>query len=111
MQSSSRNACLDSQVLTRAEVTFLLDKISKEYDAVEQFMKTSNFETRLSHFIKEGKPMLQVMLIHIRVVVVMLQLIRAVRNGDWEGHLNALIAFVKFFFFFFFFFFFLPLIN
>ena len=60
-------------------------------------------------FHQGREPMLQVMLIYIRVVVVMLQLIRAVRNGDWEGHFNALIAFVNFFFFFFIFF--LHLIN
>ena len=40
----------------------------------------------------------QVILIYMRMVVVIIQLIRAVRNGVWEGHLNAVIEFVNCFF-------------
>ena len=40
----------------------------------------------------------QDILVYMRMVSLMLQFIRAVRTGDWEGHLNALSVFVKYFF-------------
>ena len=40
----------------------------------------------------------QVMLVYMRMVMLMLQFIRAVCYSDWEGHLNALAKFVKYFF-------------
>ena len=73
----------------------LLYKIFKGFDAVYQFMKTSNCETHFSSFNKEAKPMHQVIQIYMKTVVIMLQFIRVIRNGDWKGHLNALSEFVK----------------
>ena len=67
-----------------------IEKISEGYEVAEQYIRTSNFETLLSSFNKEGKQLHQAMLINMRMVTIMLDFIRAVRNGDWTMHLNTL---------------------
>ena len=64
-------------------------EMSKGHEEVKQYVKDSDFETKLKGFNKQGNHMHQVMLVYMRMVMLMLQFIRAVRNGDWEGHLNA----------------------
>ena len=75
-----------------------IEKISEGYEVAEQYIRTSNFETLLSSFNKEGKQLHQAMLIYMRMVTIMLDFIRAVRNGDWTMHLNTLEQFTKYFF-------------
>ena len=54
----------------------------------------SDFEIKLKGFNKEINLMHQVMLVYMIMVMLMLQFIRAVRKGVWEGNLNALVKFV-----------------
>ena len=75
-----------------------IEKISEGYEVAEQYIRTSNFETLLYSFNKEGKQLHQAMLIYMRMVTIMLDFIRAVRNGDWTMHLNTLEQFTKYFF-------------
>ena len=74
------------------------EEMSKGHEDVKQYVKDSGYEQKLEGFNKEGNLMHQVMLVYMRMVLLMLQFIRAVRNGDWEGHLNALAKLVKYFF-------------
>ena len=74
------------------------EEMSKGHEDVKQYVKDSGYESKLEGFNKGGNLMHQVMLVYMRMVLLMLQFIRAVRNGDWEGHLNALAKFVKYFF-------------
>ena len=73
-----------------------LEVISKGHEIVKQKITCTDLETKFASFNKEVKLMHQVILVYM--VSLMLQFIRAVRNGDWEGHLNVLSAFVKYFF-------------
>ena len=75
-----------------------LEEITKGHDIVKQTITCTDLETKFASYNKEGKLMHQVILVYMRMVSLMLQFIRAVRNGDWEGHLNVLAAFVKYFF-------------
>lgn len=74
------------------------EKISEGYEVMQKYMTASNFETIFSSFNKAGKRMHQAMLVYMRMVMLMLEFIKAVRNGDWVMHLNALEQFTKYFF-------------
>ena len=74
-----------------------IEKISKGHEVLQQYMTASNFETIFSSFNKEGKKCIR-QCWYIRMVMLMLECIKAVQNGDWAMHLNALEQFTKYFF-------------
>ena len=74
-----------------------LEIISNGHEIVKQKITCTDLETKFACFNKEGKLKHQVILVYMRMVSLIYQFIRAVRNGDWEGHLNALVAFTKYF--------------
>ena len=63
-----------------------LEVITKGHEIVKQKITCTDLETKFASYNKEGKLMHQVILVYMRMVSLMLQFIRAVRNGDWEGH-------------------------
>ena len=65
---------------------YSFEKISNGHEIVKQKITSSDLETKFASFNKEGKLMVQVILVYMGMVLLMLQFIRAVRNGDWEMH-------------------------
>ena len=74
-----------------------IEKISKGHEVLQQYMTASNFETIFSSFNMRAKRYIR-QCWYIRMVMLMLEFIKAVQNGDWAMHLNALEQFTKYFF-------------
>lgn len=69
-------------------------------DRLVTAVKSQEIVEKMERFDKEHEkyPLFKVMRQYMRMVMEMLQFIRAVRTGDWTLHLQALQTFAKYFF-------------